>query len=1228
MDKQVRRKPVPTWPSPDSNPSSVTQPHDNAGSISPPDDRIFFEESSSGVSDAFLPQAHTGSSADDAIKPSPVMSVAGYHQPGTEPGMEEAPRFHRRTWNPFWLQLPILASLTIIFAFVPVALLVLYFMSNDRSGFRVITTNHYSWTYGPTALIVIVSTLWSQVDYNVRSLVPWHNLRRGACKPERSILLDYISPISIIRVFRAVKYQDWVVLAATIVLLLLKLATIISTGLISLEPTLMTTQNETFITRSVYDATNLNFSNIDTTPTYTFYGVSSLGLTFPNGTLDNVAVPLSQPLESDRFPSNATLSWQATAFYPNFNCERGTWSFTQPNPQDITLQFNATVSTATCHVTTELSAIDPTQLQQFPWNEPDRYLLTVSETNNAPKVTSFSAAFCIPEYRLVNSDVTLDGTVVGGTNGLSVSPVTSASNFTLDGLSSTVLGAAVMNATQGFFLRATNARNISENVDYFFGLMSSLNHPNPGTSTLEPFLETENLIQQAQKAFSSVAVQFAARNLLAPSNATLIGTVSFQENRLHVQKVSVILMVVIFLLSFCLSILVGFFRPWNIVPHNPNTIAGIAVLLQSSTTFKRMLSGTGRMSFPSLSSRSSGHEFGGVASGESTFLIEPADSSTKYETSRIEKPANLDDQFISWWRPFGAKLYMRLISLVVPLAVIAILEIIQHKSDHSDGFVNIGLDNKSTRYAISWLPALAMFGIAALYGSVNFATSVLAPYHTLWRGSKPADKSISVNLFGKSALIVFVHGARAGFWAVCATALASFLASFLTIVTDIANNDSAAGSLTSLIIWSNLSYPLWTYQDLVFPTLDLSPDSIESSTQSSDALVTVTIPAVRARLNCTVNPPISVTASSEEFININATYLDTCSEDEPTTGFFDLSILIETNDKQTFGDIQDLHVFSNDGTSTANTQEVGNVEYPTNAEGCPSLVFFLGQFFTSPPTFSNKSDDSPIDADVSVLVCTQALQQVKTRTTFLMPNFDIDPNHPPEVNESSAIFITNGTAGDFIREYQIFNNIVAEFPNPTVDDVDFDPGAFYSAVISGKDGIPVGELLGQSNVDRLINATNYVYAEHMAQTISLNMRQNNSISSDKDVSSTFPGILSQSSQLRLKQNKASKITLQVFLGIIFLSGIAGWLLMDTRNLLTHNPCSIAGTASFLADSKIWEDENFFESRVGSSHPGDHGQAGLFGGKLFSLGWWSEDREGTVRFGIDVGDALRRVDTKR
>lgn len=55
--------------------------------------------------------------------------------------------------------------------------------------------------------------------------------------------------------------------------------------------------------------------------------------------------------------------------------------------------------------------------------------------------------------------------------------------------------------------------------------------------------------------------------------------------------------------------------------------------------------------------------------------------------------------------------------------------------------------------------------------------------------------------------------------------------------------------------------------------------------------------------------------------------------------------------------------------------------------------------------------------------------------------------------------------------------------------------------------------------------------------------------------------------MRVKQNEVSKILLQVLLGVLILFVVAAYPTTRVRNVLPHNPCTIAGTMNLLAGSQ-------------------------------------------------------------
>jgi hypothetical protein len=112
-------------------------------------------------------------------------------------------------------------------------------------------------------------------------------------------------------------------------------------------------------------------------------------------------------------------------------------------------------------------------------------------------------------------------------------------------------------------------------------------------------------------------------------------------------------------------------------------------------------------------------------------------------------------------------------------------------------------------------------------------------------------------------------------------------------------------------------------------------------------------------------------------------------------------------------------------------------------------------------------------------------------------------------------------------------------------------------------------------------------------------------------------------EIRIVQNTAPKIALQVLLGMMALCLALSWVFMRTDGLLPHNPNSIAGVAAMLAGGALWKCQD--EERRGLFIPDgaewmsdqELEARGLWKKAIFGLGWWPNGR-----YGIDAG---RRID---
>jgi Protein of unknown function (DUF3433) len=117
-------------------------------------------------------------------------------------------------WNPFWLKKGTLVAFIVLYIALLASVTLLWRVSQDQDGFTPhISTNHYTWTYGPTAILIMVVGLWRQVEYHCKVLAPWHELKRGA-GASRSLLLDYVSPFQLTSLWLAFKHGAMPVIAA------------------------------------------------------------------------------------------------------------------------------------------------------------------------------------------------------------------------------------------------------------------------------------------------------------------------------------------------------------------------------------------------------------------------------------------------------------------------------------------------------------------------------------------------------------------------------------------------------------------------------------------------------------------------------------------------------------------------------------------------------------------------------------------------------------------------------------------------------------------------------------------------------------------------------------------------------------------------------------------------------------------------------------------------------
>ena len=1044
------------------------------------------------------------------------------------------------------------------------------------------------------------------------------------------------------------------------------------------------------------------FHSLPATPWYTYYGVLENGLGFPEGTLNDVAFQSLEP--AGDVSRDEIINTNVSAFFPQLDCEVAdvyhslttTVSATAPGPA-----LGIVLDGASCTAANSKSLCDP-QAQDCPSQAfiyevftlngilsnndcqiapDDAYIFFVigdvryqqNASSGTPpsqevSIANISGLICKPTYTINSAHLVLDPALNGTLAGANISRVDKSPGTLQSGFTNSNLTSAwyeTLNAIGPLYNSDTDV------YEALFHFMAAANNHSSIEALFDPSVQSA----AATIVFSAVMTQFAREYLMAPANITIDGQVSYDENRLHVRALSVWLIAVGLVLLICAAIVVFLYKPHNVVPRNPNSLAAMSKIITSSESFQNLLQCTGHLPDEALRQHLSSSSYQTNASpSRGSFVIHPQEASSwPLPPSRLSKilhtsvktpsqnakyhcgysnsaPPNSSES--RWWRPLTVRLSFWITTLALPVVTIVVLEVIQHYSNKHDGLVDSAYALASATALSYYLPAALMMVISIMFNSLNSTLMIFVPYSTLVKGNSPARRNIMSSYLGKIPILGLIEAVIVRHWTVCFSTTAAILGSILVIVvpglyisnagpgssgvyvhqmdqfnlnwTNSANNDSNAGTMFALVEKNSTPYPRFTYDELALPTIQIS----DKAGAAHDVLQ-VRLGATRASLNCTVVPSPSITVSiitlgsgGQVNVTVQAPLPASCpfggsGGNSPAITFdntFQISLL---NSTAYGGILLDLHDAPSSGDNLG-FQSYGNSTGSSEADnppGCPSLGFIFG--------YITVGDD--INFNATALMCSQLAEEVQTDTHFLLPSMDLDPRNPPVPDEGTAKYLVNQTGalsyriqGAFDSEVTAYNGTNSpQSGSPTM----LDP--FFQALLYDQEHIDPTSLVGPANVDSLINATNHVYRKYMAQAFNSNMRYNLS-SADR---TTVRGTVVTPNQSRLVQDEASKIVLQVLLATMVLCGVAAHLLADTKRVLPHSPTSIAGVASLLERSEL-VDKSFVPVVPGRSEgmgAEEVGKKVVFQGMVFGLGWWGGTEEGKGRrFGIGVGKAEGRI----
>jgi hypothetical protein len=657
--------------------------------------------------------------------------------------------------------------------------------------------------------------------------------------------------------------------------------------------------------------------------------------------------------------------------------------------------------------------------------------------------------------------------------------------------------------------RADYRKNFVYEVPTLFQMMQRLN----GNAPMGALMDLAILTSASTTIFNSISTQLILQMLMNPNNGTtVIGSINSVQSRLWVQPVATGVLCAVFVLMAGISTVLMFIRPWNVAIREPGSVLATTELLASSPDLRNILTGFGHAPLSRARKALNGWLF--VTCTHPEMTSSGVQVTARYEKITEESQGLVPETAITWWRPFASRSWFHGLAVAVPLLMIAFLEAIQRISDKQQGFVNIHTQRSLS--LSTYLPAFLAICLRLMYSSLESIAAVFSPFTAMNPGPAPTSRSLSLNYLTKAGPHAWFVSLTKRHYALTAILTANFLAAFLTIVvsglysesmvpftasislrqidefnlskSSIGFEDNMAGAITNLITYTNASFPSWTSNSLVFPTLDIdNVTNVLSGNDTTPATIRVKTRSTRASLNCTSEfKPNAIWANIDKRetknlkaagmarLNLN-TSLPWSSCDRPpfplppspnwgqfydvpndtTISLFGTATVLQWNEERNYVSGNGL-VPTGGGYSTPYLITPGGEAMldPMSGRGCPSFSMVLGTASVG-PSASNKTEWSVYAADVGMLVCWQNFHEIETDLTLHYPGLDMPVDEPPKPNEQSEKALWNGTSGPSF-EFNINNLFITlrrtktateEAQNATIDEYHLDK--FIRALADG-----------------------------------------------------------------------------------------------------------------------------------------------------------------------------------
>ncbi|KAF9885512.1 hypothetical protein FE257_012839 [Aspergillus nanangensis] len=737
-------------------------------------------------------------------------------------------------FTPIWLKVAALAGFLAIFLTLMILLGILYHLAQTENGFPIAQGDQYSWKYGPT--VVLLGGLWRQVDYWCKTLGPWQALYENWTDANHSVMIDYVGQIQVFACWSALRRKHWAVFGSITGVLLLRLMTALSTGILTVHEAHVT--NGSVIVVPSVDPLSGVFGKSDSPytrqgPLEVYYGVLNQGLQFPDGLTDSFAIQTFKA--KDPLPPKTTkLATNVTGFWPSLQCTEGSvsWNLTKNTTDMIQLDFETADGRCSAGKQTPVNItlldrqrsilphrlVSPRMLPLAPdcqgQNKSKDHLFfavadvryhqdlvpnaqQILETHTNPpviaqsseiQVESITGILCSRDYDFKTAQVEIDPSDPRSRRGpgLRATPIAPSLRYpTFYGNEDD--GAKIWDPL--FFPILETEKNrfgADQSLDpataAWFRLMLSERDRGDYSSLLNP----SHLIERAKATFSPVMVLIYDFAIGDPAFVSLpselVGTAVHQEDRLFVQMEPLVVMETCLFLMTCLIIVTMVFGPRKVVPRSPDSIGIIATILAGSHRLTQLLDRSGYWDDATLKERLTGQRFRTrVGHGEGqghTFSLDVDGDPPVRDNEAPDGPIKTTKDY---WKPLGETVSFRVLILVAAPILVILLAVLKVLSNRPGGILELP-NNTTSDLFIRYVPAVLMLATSIMYGTFGAGVLSLAPYRVLSRGSGSQQQSIFANYNRDMPLVTLWKGIMHRQPPVVFGVLAMLTASFLTIL--------------------------------------------------------------------------------------------------------------------------------------------------------------------------------------------------------------------------------------------------------------------------------------------------------------------------------------------------------------------------------------------------------------------------------------------------------------